>query len=121
MNKETCKQLKYFSWSEIVDHSVNPFNIKFPLMKRLDQLRTELGKPIILLHLDTGRHVPRSYHYKGMAADVKIKGVPKNKILQKAIDVGFRGIGVYSTFWHFDVRDKCALWTRKDGIYKGII
>lgn len=51
-----------------------------------------------------------SYHVKGKAADIVVRGVSPAKVADFARRIGFRGIGEYSSFTHVDTRDKFAYW-----------
>lgn len=114
------------------------------LLEKLDKLRSVLGVAIspskhpraIGRHLgqeNTSQHnVDRWGEVR--AVDVFIKGVEDTNdtydVVQKAIQVGFTGIGVYpdakqGMMFHFDVREgreagSPALWARVDGEYVGI-
>ena len=46
-----------------------------------------------------------SYHVRGMAADILIRGVKIRDLRQAAVRLGALGIGVYPSFLHVDVRD----------------
>lgn len=85
---------------------------------RLVELLAELsaaygGKTIVLV---SGHRVPgrgtsaRSYHVKGMAADVAIDGVSTRDLRETAIRLGARGAGLYPTFVHVDVRETAYRW-----------
>lgn len=80
----------------------------------LELLRKELGnKPITIT---SGYRTPThnakvggakySYHMRGMAADIRVKGKTAKEVA-KALDklVGGCGIIVYESWVHFDVRD----------------
>jgi len=45
-----------------------------------------------------------SQHLLGKAADIAID-LDKERVKEKAIELGFKGIGLYDTFIHLDVRD----------------
>jgi uncharacterized protein YcbK (DUF882 family) len=45
----------------------------------------------------------KSYHLKGMAADVRIEGVPLASLREVAQQLGVGGVGSYRDFIHFDV------------------
>ncbi|MFC1586198.1 hypothetical protein ACFL5V_11680, partial [Fibrobacterota bacterium] len=84
------------------------------------------GAPIKITSLTTGKHSPNSYHYRGMAVDFKLlgkHGLNRNQIVQNILKAGFNGVGVYSTFYHADLRPKTltALWKRKAGKYLPLI
>jgi len=81
------------------------------LVERLQKLRDKTGRPIII----TSGYRTESYnkkvggasgsqHLLGKAADIKIYGLSPERVADLAEEVGFRGIGVYNTFTHVDVR-----------------
>lgn len=51
-----------------------------------------------------------SYHLKGRAADINIKGVSPKEIAAYAESIGILGIGEYPTFVHVDTRDNKSFW-----------
>ncbi len=66
------------------------------------------GRPIGLVsgHREAGHHTRKtSYHVKGMAADIAIRGVKVHALRNAAVRLGAGGVGVYPTFVHVDVRD----------------
>lgn len=83
------------------------------LIELLQKLRDKLGKPITVTSgyrtPEYNRKIggsPNSQHLLGKAADIKVAGVSPREVAQLAIKIGFRGIGVYKTFVHVDVRDR---------------
>ena len=64
-------------------------------------------KPIALVsaHRIAGRGTRKtSYHTKGMAADIAIRGVKVHALRKAAARLGAAGVGVYPSFIHVDVR-----------------
>lgn len=71
-----------------------------------------MGVPV---HLDCGFRTPshnkavggspKSQHLLGKAADIKIPGYTPEQVANLAKEIGFRGIGIYNTFTHVDVRE----------------
>lgn len=89
----------------------NEVKLHTELRDRLQTLRTRLGKAIkVNSGYRTPEHnkavggVPNSYHIKGMAADIVVNGMTPKQVAIEARKVGFRGIIVYNTFTHCDVR-----------------
>ncbi len=78
----------------------------------LETLRQRLQKPITVL---SGCRCPAynrfvggarmSQHKRGTAADISVKGVTPVEVALEAQKVGFRGIKVYPTFTHVDIRE----------------
>jgi uncharacterized protein YcbK (DUF882 family) len=95
------------------------------LAKNLQVLRDEVKKPI---KITSGYRDPsfnkkiggatQSRHITGEAADLKIEGyTPKQVavIIEKLIAAGKMkqgGLGIYSTWIHYDVRGTAARWTK---------
>ena len=55
----------------------------------------------------------KSMHMQGKAVDVIMTGktdTERQQFIQAAIDAGIKGIGVYNTFTHIDIRDNKAAW-----------
>lgn len=87
------------------------------LIRKLDHLREKLGKPVKITSGYRDKSHPaerdklpnaRSYHQKGMAADIAIGTHNKHDIIAFAIDVGFNGIGIALKrgFVHLDIRSQ---------------
>jgi hypothetical protein len=56
-----------------------------------------------------------SYHTKGMAVDIMVKGVKPAEVAKYAESIGILGIGLYETykdgyFVHIDTREKKSFW-----------
>jgi zinc D-Ala-D-Ala carboxypeptidase len=87
------------------------------LVKKLQDLRDHLKKPIIItsgyrcpVGNKKARGVANSYHLQGMAADIKVPGMSPEEVAQGAAVLGFGGIGLYSGFVHLDIREGKARW-----------
>ncbi len=55
----------------------------------------------------------KSKHMEGIAVDVVMTGktnTERQQFLQAAIDAGIKGIGIYNTFTHIDIRTNKAAW-----------
>jgi len=78
-------------------------------------------RPIALVsgHRVPGRGTSKtSYHTRGMAADIAIRGVKVHRLRKAAIRLGAWGVGVYPSFVHVDVRkDRPFRWV--GGTYGG--
>ena len=96
------------------------------LAENLQVLRDRVGKPI---HVISGYRSPkynrkiggarRSQHMSARAGDIKIKGMtPKEvkEVIEELISKGEMaqgGVGLYTTFVHYDVRGRKARWKGK--------
>lgn len=97
-------------------------NVK-KLANELQKLRDLLDEPI---YINSGYRTPsynkkiggarNSFHVQAKAADIVVKSMSSKELHSKIeyfISQGvlnFKGIGLYSTFVHVDVRDKKARW-----------
>ena len=86
----------------------------------LQDIRTHFGKPVIVnsaYRTETyNRYVggaKNSYHMKGRAFDISIKGVSPHEIAKYAASIGVPGVIQYNTFVHVDSRDT-KYWARND-------
>jgi uncharacterized protein YcbK (DUF882 family) len=86
----------------------------------LQKLRTEFGHPLrivsgsrCMFHNRRIGGVVKSWHLRGRACDIAVKGGLMRFILaKKAFELGFRGIGIGHNFIHLDNRDTwTALWS----------
>ncbi len=94
------------------------------LIKKLQRVRDGIDIPLILNssvrcdeHNDRVGGTSNSYHLKGLAVDICTLGMDEETITalrEIAFDVGFRGIGVYDTFLHIDLREEAAFWTGRN-------
>tara|TARA_B100000131_G_scaffold213207_1_gene204980 strand:- start:4682 stop:5092 length:411 start_codon:yes stop_codon:yes gene_type:complete len=96
------------------------------LCDNLQVLRDHIGKPIRVI---SGYRSPkynrriggakRSQHMQAKAADIKVKGMTPSEVkaeIVKLIKEGKMmsgGIGLYTTFTHYDVRGRNARWYGK--------
>lgn len=84
----------------------------------MDRIHTRLGAGNRPLQLISGYRSPeynrllmakgrgvakRSYHLRGMAADIHVEGVPLRRVCQEAKRIGRGGVGSYTRFVHVDV------------------
>ena len=56
---------------------------------------------------------PKSKHLIGRAVDIStagLNGAQKHRIMKIAGTLGFRGIGVYPTYFHLDIREVQNFW-----------
>jgi len=98
------------------DDQVKPIDPALFLL--IDRIHTRLGagrRPLCLISgyrspeynqllMSKGNRVVRtSYHLKGMAADIQIKGVSFRRLSEEAKRIEGGGVGLYSRFVHVDV------------------
>ena len=87
------------------------------LLEKLQALRSALGRPVIInsgyRNPEHNKRVggsPTSLHMQGMAADIRVPGMSPQELAKAAREVGFRGIGNYTTFLHVDIRQDKKEW-----------
>jgi len=84
------------------------------LILGLEQLRTDIGKPLYIScgfrcrkhNAETKNAVRESWHSQGMAADIFVRGMDSDAVAARAEYVtAFRhgGIGLYTSFVHLDI------------------
>jgi len=98
------------------NHTVKPIDPSLFLL--MDRIHTRLGagrRPLRLISgyrspeyndllLSRGSRVAKeSYHLKGMAADIQIKGIKLKRLCKAAKRIEGGGVGLYSKFVHVDV------------------
>ena len=122
MTEKEWKDFKYFS---PLERWGNPKKIRYELVAKLEKLREFIKNPIVIHCGTQGKHVPGSYHYKGMAVDCHAEGISLIDFYLMAERFNFGGIGIYS-WWHpsgglhLDIRDTeyGARWASdKEGRY----
>ena len=111
---------KYFKIEDFACQETGKNHISEGFVHRLDELREACGFPFIVTsgYRDTTHSAERhkdkgGWHTKGLAADIRIyHAEDRFKIVQKAIEMGFTGIGIAKTFVHVDVRDTTpVIWS----------
>jgi len=89
------------------------------LVEKLQQLRDKLGVPLIINSAyrcpERNKQVggaKNSQHLYGKAADISMHNIdlPIEEVRELAEKIGFRGIGLYNSFIHVDVRHRKARW-----------
>ena len=108
------------------DGSKMPINVYHNMVKvanKLQSLRDYIGKPIQVNSAWRSEEynasiggVKNSQHIMGRAADIVIKGmtpIEVSKIIEELISKGDMlqgGLGIYSSFVHYDIRGTKARW-----------
>lgn len=96
-----------------------PVEPDWELVKILDEIREELGQPIVINsaircseHNSAVGGVQNSQHLLGKAADIHAPGISPERlaVMAEKYLTGRGGIGVYDTFVHIDVRTTKARW-----------
>ena len=84
------------------------------LVDLLMRIQKRVGdKPLTLVsgHREPGRGTSKkSFHVRGMAADIAVPGVGVQDLRRVALEVGAGGVGLYPAFIHVDARDEPYRW-----------
>jgi hypothetical protein len=92
------------------------------LVECLQQIRDHFGKPVTITsayrcpsYNKSIGGATGSYHSKGMAADIQVKGVTPREVAKYAESIGIKGVGLYETdkdghFVHIDTRTNKYFW-----------
>ena len=91
------------------------------ILAMLEEVRSWAGAPV---HITSGSRCeehnakiggsPTSYHVKGMAVDFKVEGF-EPKAIYDLLEEWYpdsKGIGLYSSWVHFDLREDKARWVK---------
>ncbi len=109
--------MKYFSMSEFDCKETGENKMQPEFLQRLELLREACGFPFIITsgyrsvkHSAEAKKAVAGTHTKGIAADIKVSsGVERRAIVEAAIALGFRGIGVADNFVHVDTRKSASV------------
>ena len=96
-------------------------NMNVDFLAKLDEAREFAGIPFIInsayrspSHPESIKN-PTSSHIKGLAVDISAKdSIPRFKVLDALIAVGFNRIGIAGTFIHVDLdcdKSQNVIWT----------
>ena len=110
---------KYFTWSEFDCKHTGKNEMSPDFIHKLDDLREACGFPFVITSgyrdrthpVESAKSKPGT-HNRGIAADIAINsGAGRFILVQKALALGFTGIGVGKTFVHVDTRDSTpVMW-----------
>ena len=104
---------KYFDRDEFACQYTGNNEIEDKFIEKLDKLREACGFPFIITsgyrdpsHPIEAKKTKAGTHAQGIAADIKVNnGLQRFKIVEKAIALGFTGVGVARGFVHVDIRN----------------
>lgn len=120
MTNEEWNSLKFFTKEEFDCSYTGENEMNFEFMQKLDVLRLHCGFPFTITsgyrdksHPSEAHKTHGGSHTKGIAADIKVgSGADRRIIVEKAIELGFNGIGVAHSFVHVDNRTSLpVMWT----------
>jgi len=105
-------EFKYFSIEEFDCKETGKNEMSTKFIHRLDELREKCGFPFTITSGYRAREHSAEAHKKtvgqhvlGVAADISVAdGVQRRKIVEEALKMGFKGIGVARSFVHVDDR-----------------
>lgn len=123
---------RYFSRAEMACKHTGRCEMDPGFMLMADGLREAFGKSMIVTsgyrdpshpeevrkredRARRGLPPPLSTHSEGIAMDVAVRGADAVRLLELALSMGFRGIGVQqkgdTRFLHLDTRKEPAIWS----------
>jgi len=112
---------KYFKIEDFDCQETGNNKMVEEFIHRLDELREACGFPFIVTsgyrdpegHPIEKRKARPGTHARGIAADIRVSGgAQRRKVVEKAIELGFNGIGVAKTFVHVDIRQTApVMWS----------
>lgn len=103
---------KYFNIEDFDCQETGENKMSEDFIHRLDELRAVCGFPFYVTsgyrspsHSIEKRKSQPGTHAQGIAADIKVSGGAQRRlIVEKALELGFGGIGIAKTFVHVDIR-----------------
>ena len=110
---------KHFKETEFACKHCGEQNHDQHLVALLELIRLKFNSPVIVtsgyrceVHNKNVGGAPKSKHIEGIAADIKVKGVPPSKVFEFLDDTfpNSYGIGLYSGWVHIDTRPTKARW-----------
>ena len=111
---------KYFNWTEFDCKHTGLNEMDPAFVDKLDILREVCGFPFVITsgyrdktHPEEAKKSTPGTHSSGIAADIAVNsGAQRRLLVQKALELGFTGIGVAKTFVHVDTRTtRPTMWT----------
>lgn len=102
----------FFQITEFRDQYTGENKIDKDFVQKLNSLREACGFPFIINSGYRSKNHPVEIlkrapgtHTDGIAADIRITdGYQRRKIVEEALKLGFRGIGIHKHFVHVDMR-----------------
>tara|TARA_R110000822_G_scaffold200107_4_gene337741 strand:- start:1589 stop:1930 length:342 start_codon:yes stop_codon:yes gene_type:complete len=112
--------MKYFDLKEFNCTHSDENEMKPKFLEKIDELRDRCGFSFFIVsgyrcpwHPAEMKKEKPGTHSRGIAADIRVSGGNDRYILvQKALEMGFTGIGIAETFIHLDTRsDTPVIWS----------
>ena len=113
-------EFRYFQIEDFACHETGENGIQPEFVSALDDLRHECGFPFVVTsgfrskdHSIEKTKKVGGRHTRGDAADIQVtNGLQRMALVSKALEHGFKGIGVAKSFVHLDTRDsEPVMWT----------
>jgi len=105
--------LKFFTLEEFNCQVTGENKMEPEFLQKLDRLRSECGFPFVITSgyrhpiehpIEAAKEVPGT-HAQGIAADILVQdSVSRMVLVEKALELGFKGVGIAKTFVHVDTR-----------------
>jgi uncharacterized protein YcbK (DUF882 family) len=105
--------LKFFTLEEFNCQVTGENKMEPEFLQKLDRLRGECGFPFVITSgyrhpiehpIEAAKEVPGT-HAQGIAADILVQdSVSRMVLVEKALELGFKGVGIAKTFVHVDTR-----------------
>jgi len=105
--------LKFFTLEEFNCQVTGENKMEPEFLQKLDRLRGECGFPFVITSgyrhpiehpIEAAKEVPGT-HAQGIAADILVQdSVSRMALVEKALELGFKGVGIAKTFVHVDTR-----------------
>jgi uncharacterized protein YcbK (DUF882 family) len=105
--------LEFFTLEEFNCQVTGENKMEPEFLQKLDRLRGECGFPFVITSgyrhpiehpIEAAKEVPGT-HAQGIAADILVKdSVSRMVLVEKALELGFKGVGIAKTFVHVDTR-----------------
>jgi uncharacterized protein YcbK (DUF882 family) len=121
-NARITKDFKALEF-DCVCHRCDETHIELDLVVKLQLIRNETGKPVVIrsgyrceahndeLIKEGYPAVKNSTHMRGAAADIQVEGMSGEELEKVASQKGFKAIGVAENWVHLDIRtDKERRW-----------
>lgn len=109
-------------------HNKGVFPMQAYALDKLQDFRAQLGKPVIVNTAKLKRRGWRSpkenakingdkfsFHTAGCAFDITVPEMDTGDVYDRALEFGFGGVGLYSTWVHIDTRltiNRAITWTQ---------
>ena len=105
--------LEFFTLEEFNCQVTGENKMEPEFLQKLDRLRGECGFPFVITSgyrhpiehpIESAKEVPGT-HAQGIAADILVQdSVSRMVLVEKALELGFKGVGIAKTFVHVDTR-----------------